>query len=125
MIEYEISQDGLRIETYPTGVLDFKKTIEYFNALNNEQRIKQGATEIVYFKHVTDFKMSYLESEKITESYQAPKATKMIDKTIFACETDLEYGMSNMLQALHKITNPNHKVEVVRSESELENAIKS
>jgi hypothetical protein len=33
--------------------------------------------------------------------------------------------MSNMLQALHKITNPNHKVEVVRSESELENAIKS
>ena len=33
--------------------------------------------------------------------------------------------MGNMLRTLHKIANPNHKVEVVRSESELEDAIKS
>jgi hypothetical protein len=124
-IEYTVSQDGLRIETYPNGVLDFKKTINYFNKLKNEQRIKQGAIEIVYFKHVTDFNISYLESIKITESYQTPKATQLINKTIFVCKTDLEYGMGNMLRTLHKITNPNHKVEVVRSESELENAIKS
>lgn len=124
-IEYTISQNGLRIETYPKGVLDFKKTIDYFNKLRNEQRIKQGATEIVYFKHVTDFKISYLESKEITESYQAPKATQLINKTIFVCETDLEYGMGNMLRTLHKITNPIHKVEVVRSEDELENAIRS
>ena len=32
-IEYAISPDGLRIETYPKGVLDFKETIDYFNKL--------------------------------------------------------------------------------------------
>ncbi len=124
-IEYAISPDGLRIETYPKGVLDFKETIDYFNKLKNEQRIKQGATEIVYFKNVTDFNISYTESKEITESYQTPKATQLINKTIFVCKTDLEYGMGNMLRTLHKIANPNHKVEVVRSESALENAIKS
>jgi len=124
-IEYAISPDGLRIETYPKGVLDFKETIDYFNKLKNEQKIKQGATEIVYFKNVTDFNISYMESKEITESYQTPKATQLINKTIFVCKTDLEYGMGNMLRTLHKIANPNHKVEVVRSESALENAIKS
>ena len=124
-IEYAISPDGLRIETYPKGVLDFKETIDYFNKLKNEQKIKQGATEIVYFKNVTDFNISYMESKEITESYQTPKATQLINKTIFVCKTDFAYGMGRMLQTLHNITNPNHKVEVVLSESELENALNS
>ena len=122
-IEYAISPDGLRIETYPKGVLDFKETIDYFNKLKNEQKIKQGATEIVYFKNVTDFNISYMESKEITESYQTPKATQLINKTIFVCKTDLEFGMGNMLRTLHKIANPNHKVEVVQSDIELENLL--
>jgi hypothetical protein len=124
-IEYKVSQDGLRIETFPKGVLDIKETIDYFGQLKNDKRIKPGAIEIVYFKYVTDFKISYLESKKIIESYQDPKAAKRINKTIFVCNTDLAYGMGRMLQTLHQITNPNHKVEVAISESELEKAVKS
>ena len=118
-IEYDVSQGGLRIETHPKGVLDFNETIGYFERLKNDQRIKQGAVEIVYFNCVTDFKISHLESKEVTENYQEVKAAQMIDTTIFVCETDLEYGMGNMLQTLHKITNPNHKVEVVTSGDEL------
>jgi hypothetical protein len=64
-----------------------------------------------------------LESEEITKSYQEPKALQMIDTTIFICETDLAYGIGRMLQAFHKITNPKHKVVVLRSESELKKVI--
>ena len=99
-IEYKVSQDGLRIETFPKGVLDIKETIDYFGQLKNDKRIKQGAIEIVYFKYVTDFKISYLESKEIIVSYQDPKAAKRINKTIFVCNTDLAYGMGRMLQTL-------------------------
>jgi hypothetical protein len=122
-IEYDVSQNGLRIETYPKGLLDIKETINYFGRLKNDRKIMQGAIEIVYFKYVTDFKISYLESEIITQSYQEPKALQMIEATIFVCETDLAYGIGRMLQTFHEITNPNHEVVVVRSQSELENLI--
>ena len=122
-IEYSVSQNGLRIETFPKGVLDIRETIEYFRRLKNDKRIKQGATEIVFFKYVTDFKISYLESENITKAYQTLKTTRIIDTTIFVCETDLAYGIGRMLQTFHEITNPEHEVVVVRSESEIENEI--
>ena len=122
-IEYKVSQNGLRIEVFPKGVLDIKETIEYFGRLKNDKKIKQGAIEIVYFKQVTDFKISYLESEKITKSYQEPKDTRMIDATIFVCETDLAYGIGRMLQTFHEITNPEHRVVVVRSEGDIDNVI--
>ena len=122
-IEYNVSQDGLRIETYTKGELDATKTIDYFSRLKNDDKIKPGAIEIVYFKYVTDFKFSYLESEKITNSYQEPKSLRMIDMTIFVCETDLAYGIGRMLEAVHNIANPKHKVVVVRSENELNNTI--
>ena len=122
-IEYNVSQNGLRIETFPMGVLDIKVTIDYFSRIKEDKRIKQGAIEIVYFKYVTDFKISYLESEKITKCYQEPKALQMIEATIFVCETNLAYGIGRMLETFHEITNPKHKVMVVRSESELENVI--
>jgi hypothetical protein len=93
MIEYNISEDGLLITTYPKGELDFQDTINYFDRLSNGARIMQGAIEVVYFNYVTDFKISHLESKELTEIYQEPKAVKMIDKTIFVCTTDLEYGM--------------------------------
>ena len=124
-IEYKVSQDGLRIETFPKGVLDIKETIDYFGMLKNDKKIKQGAIEIVYFDYVTDFEISYLESKEIVKSYQKPKAVQIINKTIFVCRTDFAYGMGRMLQTLHNIENSGHKVEVVMSESELENAIKS
>jgi hypothetical protein len=123
-IEYTVSQNGLRIDTYPEGVLDTKETIDYFGRLKNDKKIKQGAVEIVYFKKVTNFNISYSESENITKSYQEPKALQMIEATIFVCDTDLAYGIGRMLQTFHEITNPKHKVVVVRSESELENVIK-
>ena len=124
-IEYNVSQDGLRIETFPKGVLDIEQTIEYFDRIKSDKKIKPGAIEIVYFKNVTDFRISFLESEKITESYQEPKSKQLIDATIFVCETDLAYGIGRMLQTFHEITNPEHKVVVVRSENEINNVINS
>lgn len=32
-IEYNVSQNGLRIETFPKGVLETKGTIDYFGKL--------------------------------------------------------------------------------------------
>ena len=119
-IEYKLSQGGTRINTFPKGVLDIKVTIDYFNQLSSDTRIKPGAVEIVDFKDVTDFKLSYVESEEITQSYQAPKNSLLIDKTVFVCKTSLAFGIGRMLQTFHEITNPKHKVVVVRSESELE-----
>jgi hypothetical protein len=121
--EYNVSQNGLRIEAYPKDLLDIKETINYFDRLKNDKKIRQGAIEIVYFKNVTDFKISYRESEEISKSYQEPKALQRIVSTIFVCETDLAYGIGRMLQTFHEITNPNHKVVVVGSENELKNLI--
>lgn len=123
-IEYNVSQNGLRIETFPKGELNIKKTIDHFARLKNDPKIKQGAIEIVSFKHVTDFKISYLECEEITKCYQTPKALLMIDATIFFCESDLAYGIGRMLKALHEITNPRHKAAVARTENELDKLIK-
>ena len=124
-INYDVSQNGLRIETFPKGVLETKGTIDYFAKLKNDTRIQKGAVEVVNFKDVTDYQVSYLECEAIAESYQEPKDIKMIYSTVFVCETDLSYGIGRMLNALHEIINPNHKVGVVRSESDVEDAIKN
>ena len=122
-IEYSVSQNGSRIETFPKGELSVEETIDYFNRLANDNKIIQGATEIVNFKYVTDFKFSYSEAFKISRNYQAPKIIKMIRATIFVCETDHAYVIGNMMQAYHKFTNPRHKVVVLRSEDEIEKAI--
>ena len=124
-IEYDVTQDGFRIDTFPKGVLNIEETADYFDRIKNDVRIKQGAVEVVNFKHVTDFKISFIESKKIAQIYQDPKNTRLIDKTVFVCETDLAYGIGRMLQTFHEITNPKHKVIVVRSESELKNIEKS
>jgi hypothetical protein len=122
-IEYNVSQNGLRIETFPKGLLNIQETNNYFDKIKNDKRIKQGAIEIVYFEHVTDFKISYVESQRITQSYQGAKTAQMISATIFVCETKLAYGIGRMLQTFHEITNPQHKVIVVRSKDEINNAI--
>ena len=114
-IEYNVSPNGKRIEAFPKGVLDIAKTIEYFDKLQNDARVKPGAVEFVYFKNVTNFKISYSESKEITESYQKPKETQKISETVFICETDLAYGIGRMLQSFHEITNPKHKVRISRS----------
>ena len=122
-IEYTVSLDGLRIEAFPKDLLDIHQTVEYFDSLQNDNQIKPGAIEIVYFTHVTDFKISYIEAEKITKRYQGPKSKQMIDATIFVCKTDLAYGIGRMLKTFHEIMNPKHKVVVVRSVTEINNAI--
>ena len=107
-----------KIQTYPGDA-------DYFERINNDNRIQQNAIEIVYFELVTDFKISYVESQKITESYQKPKTTQRILATIFVCESDLAYGIGRMLQTYHSISNPEHKVTVVRSKNELEDIMQS
>ena len=49
-IEYKVSQDGLRIETFPKGVLDIKETIDYFGMLKNDKKIKQVCKIIKSYK---------------------------------------------------------------------------
>ena len=122
-ITYTVSQDGLRIKAIPKGRLSTRETIDYFNCLKNDKRVKKGAIEIVYFKDVTDFKISFQESENITINYQETKEIKTILSTIFVCESDLAYGIGRMLQTFHEITNPEHKVVIVRSEGKLENLL--
>lgn len=122
-IEYKVSENGLRIETFPKGLLEINEIIKYFGKLKNDTKIMKNATEIVYFKYVTDFKISYSESELIANSFQEPKALLMIDTTIFVCETDLAYGIGRMLQIFNEIVNPKSKIVVVRSESEIENVV--
>lgn len=122
-IEYNVSQNGLRIETFPKGLLEIEEVIEYFGKLKNDTTIKQGAIEIINFKYVTDFKISYSDSDLIARSFQEPKTLLMIDTTIFVCETDLAYGIGRMLQTLNEIVNPKSKIRVVRSESEMEKVI--
>jgi hypothetical protein len=122
-IEYSVSQNGFRIETFPKGELSTEDTIDYFNRLASDNKITQGATEIVNFKDVTDFKFSSSDALKISSNYLTPKTTKMIRATIFVCESDHAYVIGNMMQAYHKFKNPRHKVVVVRSEGEIEKAI--
>jgi hypothetical protein len=122
-IEYKVSNDGLRIVTIPKGVLDAEQAFDYFDRLKNDKRIRPGATEIVYFSQVTDFKISFLETGSIAESFQEAKNKKLIDLAIFVCENDLAYGIGRMLKTLNEITNPMHKVIVVRSEDEIDNLI--
>ena len=123
-IEYDIVQNGLRIATFPKGELDFKTTVNYFDKLMKDKRIKQGAIEIVYFKDVTDFKISHKDGDGIAESYKEPKGLRLIKATIFVCETFIAYGIGRTLQAFHEMINPDHIVHVVKSESELEDIIK-
>ena len=124
-IEYRIEDNGMRIYTGPKGVLTIEQTLEYFKRLKNDTRIKQGALEIVDFKAVTDFKISYVESQRITRSYQEPKGIRMIRATLFICESELAYGVGRMLQTLHEITNSDHLVVLVRSGNEVESVIRS
>jgi len=118
-IEYQVSESGLRIETFPRGILKIKEVFEYFGKLKNEKKIKKGAIEIVDFRYVTDFKITYSESEEIAKSFQEPKSLLKIGATIFVCESNLAYGIGRMLQAFNEIINPESKVVVVRSESEI------
>ena len=118
-IDYTVSEDGKRINTHVKGILDINTTIDYFGRISNDINIKPGAVEIVDFKDVTDFKISYVESERITRSFKQPKGALLIAKTVFVCENDLAYGIGRMLQTFHNITNPDHDVTVVHSLAEL------
>lgn len=124
-IEYTVSHDGQRIEAFPEGVLDIEQTIKYFDTIKVDKKIKPDAIEIVYFNNVTDFKITVSESEQITRAYQHSKSKQLINATLFVCENNLAYGIGRMLQTLHEITNPDHKVEVVRSANEINKIINS
>ena len=122
-IEYYVSQNGSRIETFPKGELDIEETIDYFNRLSNDEEIIQGANEIVYFKDVTDFKFSSSEVSKISINFQKTKFTKMLGTTIFVCETGHSYIIGETMRFYNKIMNPKHEIVIVRSEGEIENVI--
>lgn len=118
-IEYKVSQDGKRIDVSPKGVLDSKQTIDYFKKLETDPSIKPNAIEVVDFSEVTDFRISYLSSQDITEKYQAPKSAQMIQATLFVCKSTVSFGIGRMLQALHEISNPQHKVFIVKTDDEI------
>jgi hypothetical protein len=122
-IEYRVSQDGKRIDVSPKGVLDTDETIDYFKKLATDPSIKPNAIEIVDFSEVTDFRISYLASQDITQSYQQPKSVQMIFATVFVCKSTVAYGTGRMLQALHEIANPKHRVFVVKTDAELEEQV--
>ena len=119
-IHYDVSENGLRIDTFPKGVLKIDQVIEYFGNLSNDNRINPGAIEIIHFKDVTDFKITYSESEIIASSFQEPKSLLHIEATIFICESDLAFGIGRMLKVLNEIKNPKSNIRVVRSETEVE-----
>ena len=119
MVNYNISADGKRIDTFPKGVLEIKDAMDYFMRLSNDATVTRGAIEIVHFKDVTDFKMSYSEMDTIDKGFQIPKSVQKIDQTIFVCETNLAYGIGRMLQTLNEITNPESNIIIARTEDEL------
>ncbi len=119
-IEYNVTEDGLRIECFPKGILDVNQTVDYFMRLKNDARVKEGSIEIVYFNEVTDFRINFTESEEIAEKYQAAKSQQIIKATLFVCQSDLAYGIGRMLQTFHEISNSDHKVFVIRSETEID-----
>lgn len=119
-VEYRVSQGGKRIDVSPRGVLDTDQTIDYFKKLVADPSIKPHAIEIVDFSEVTDFRISYLSSQDITQSYQEPKSVQMIHATVFVCKSTVAYGIGRMLQALHEIANQEHRVFVVKTDAELE-----
>ena len=119
-IEYNVTVDGLRIECFPKGILDVNQTVDYFMRLKNDARVKEGSIEIVYFNEVTDFRINFTESEEIAEKYQAAKSQQIIKATLFVCQSDLAYGIGRMLQTFHEISNSDHKVFVIRSETEID-----
>ena len=80
-IEYEVSQDGKRIHVVIKGVLDAKQTIEYFKKLEFDSSVKPNAIEVVDFSEVTDFRMSYLDSQDVAQRYQKPKSAHSIRAT--------------------------------------------
>ena len=119
-IEYEVSQDGKRIDVSPKGVLDVSQTIDYFKRLEFDSSLKPNAIEIVDFSGVTDFRISYLEIQNIAQSYQKPQSAQIIHATVFVCKSTVAFGIGRMLQTLHEIANPEHKVFVVKTDAELE-----
>jgi hypothetical protein len=122
-IEYEVSQDGKRINVFPKGILDTKQTNDYFKELANHPSLKPNAIEIVDFSEVTDFKMSYIDSQNITEHYQKLKSAKSVYATIFIAKSTVAFGISRMFQALHEITNPEHRVFIAKTNDELEDQL--
>ena len=124
-LQYTVSRDGRRIDTYPKGLLDINTAIKYFDKLKNDNRIKPGATEIVHFKYVTDFKISYSESKMIVRNFQEPKALLHIETTIFVCESSIAFGIGRMLKTLNEVINPRSEIILVRSEHELEEIIRN
>ena len=119
-IEYEVSQDGKRIDVSSKGVLDAKQAIDYFKKLEFDSSIKPNAIEVVDFSEVTDFRMSYLDSQDITQSYQMLKSAQSISATIFIAKSTVAFGISRMFQALHETINPEHRVFIVKTDAELE-----
>ena len=119
-IEYKVSEDGKRIDVSSKGVLDAKQAIEYFKKLEFDSSLKPNAIEVVDFSEVTDFKMSYLDNQDITRSYQRLKSAKSVYATVFICKSTVAFGISRMFQALHEIMNPEHRVVIVKTDAELE-----
>jgi len=95
-IEYLTTQSGRRLEVNVRAVLAMKEVGLYFDALDEDQSIARDAIEVVRFRNVSDFKISFSDCENIVQAYRKPKYHKGIKATIFVCGTDLAYGTARM-----------------------------
>ena len=124
MVEYVVDQTGFRIYATPRGVLDLSKILRYFKRLKSDHRIRQNAIDIIDVKNITDFKTPYINSNLITEVYRNPEIIHKIEATFLICESNLAYKIGKILQSIHEMANPDHKVIIVRSGKDLESVIK-
>ena len=97
-----------------------KEVSSYFDALVEDSSVARDAIEVVRFRNVADFKISFSDCQNIVQAYRNPKNHKRIKATIFVGETDLAYGIARMLQIAFEMEMPEHSVSVVRSDDELD-----
>jgi hypothetical protein len=115
-LRYKYDQDQNIVNTYPYGKLSTFEIADYFKEMIKDDEIRIGFIEVVNFKDVENFLISYNEAENILKEYNALNDKKNVRATIFIAERDLHYGMSSMLQALHEINNSEDNMFVVRTE---------
>ena len=123
-ITYSFDQERSLILTRVTGRLSISITEDYFARLEQDEDCPADAIEVVDFSGVTDFALQFGEMRRITQTYQRTRSTRNIRATIFACTSDLSYGIARMLQALHDIANKRHSVIITASEEELATCIR-
>ena len=122
-IRYEYDQDQNIVNTHPYDELSTLEIADYFIEMIKDEEIRMGFIELVNFKNVENFLISFNEAGKIIKAYNALNEVKNIRATIFITERDMHYGMARMLQTLHEINHSGENMFVVRTEERAKQVI--